>query len=540
MIKKVFLPAIVLVIISVCLIISSCGRKGAAGPAITFGVVGTADSLNPVFAKSFTSREVTGFIFRGLLTYDENWKLKPVLASENPSQKERTLELMGDGRLQMAILLRKNLKWADGKDLQPIDFLFTFQIASNPQWAGKRNPIYNVISQILAPGQGAITIRWKKGYFGNPAEFVALPKSIMERLVSRSSAAFENSYLNEKPVGNGPYSVVDYNKDEIVLEANPNYTLVNPQIKKITVRIFEKEEELLDKISKGEITAAEHLPFQFCKNLKESNQNFVVHFTEGSRLWCAAINLNDPVMKDKRVRQALFYAIDRETMAKEIYKGEGIAAESWLPEQHPAFSPVLKGERKSAAEIQNILKEAGWKVGSLGALEKNGKHLVISIWYSKSDPFSKKIAEFLRESWASLNVDLSLEGKDEGFLLNACKRRDFPQVAIYTYEITPWMRVSNIFSKAHIPAEKNRWKGENITGWKNEDNEALCRELDNTFDEEPAKALLEKQQKIFAEELPFFPLFFELESSVCKQNLYGWKPRGFGEITWNCEEWEWK
>lgn len=538
--RKVFLLAIVLIIISFCLFISSCGKKGAAGPSITFGVAGTIDSLNPAFAKNFSSYEVMGFIFRGFLTYDENWKLKPVLASEIPSQKEKTLGLIGDGRLQMVIILRQGLKWADGKDLLPIDFLFTFQIASNPQWAEKRNPIYNYISQLLAPSTGAITIRWKKGYFGNPAELVALPKSIMERLISRSPSAFENSYLNEKPVGNGPYSVVDYSKDKIELEANPNYTLANPQIKKITVRVFEKEEDLLDKISKGEITAAELLPFQFCKDLKESNQNFEVYFTEGSLLRCAIVNLNDPVMKDKRVRQALFYAIDREIMAKEIYKGEGMAAESWLPKRHPAFSPVLKGERKSLEEIQNILKEAGWKVGPLGALEKNGKPLVISIWYSKFDTLSKKIAEYLREAWAPLNVDLSVQGKDEEFFLNACKRRDFPQIAVYTYEVTPWVRVSNIFSKDHIPTRKNKWRGENIAGWKNKNNEILCRELDNTFDEEPVKGLLEKQQKIFAEELPFFPLFFELESSVCKKHLSGWKPRGFGEITWNCEEWQWK
>lgn len=261
-------------------------------------------------------------------------------------------------------------------------------------------------------------------------------------------------------------------------------------------------------------------------------------------------NLDDPVLADRRVRQAIAYAIDRTDISHTLYRGRQPLAYSWLPPRHPAYNPEVRPYDYDPAAARQLLAEAGYRPGPDGILRTPGGERLTLELLTTSPPIAggrwsasatrPQVAAMLRQQLHKVGVDLQvrLAPPDESF--RQFRKRKFPHMAMFAWSMGLETNGYLMWHSSKIPDE-NEWYGINVSGWRNAENDLILDQLAIETDEARRIALMRDQQAIWTEELPSLPLFFPVSMSTCKPGLHNIKPVGvFGAyVTWNAWEWEW-
>lgn len=131
------------------------------------------------------------------------------------------------------------------------------------------------------------------------------------------------------------------------------------------------------------------------------------------------------------------------------------------------------------------------------------------------------------------------EGLTEDEFNRALRSKVYKGVFIGSMAVSPSVSPTQFFGKSQIPTASSQGRGTNLSGWSDPENEKICASFDASSSEDERREILKKQQELFAREIPVIPLFAELDMSACRKGFLNWKPRGYGEVTWNAEEWGW-
>ena len=117
--------------------------------------------------------------------------------------------------------------------------------------------------------------------------------------------------------------------------------------------------------------------------------------------------------------------------------------------------------------------------------------------------------------------------------------RAFRHAVITEIPFYPWSSLDRVFGKAGIPSAAGRRPGYNFAGWAPAASERLCGVKYSLFNQELIAGVWKEHQKLFAQELPFLPLYFVPRAAATRKGLSNWKERGFGGYGWNVETWSW-
>ncbi|MGQ5523447.1 ABC transporter substrate-binding protein [Chitinimonas sp. PSY-7] len=322
--------------------------------------------------------------------------------------------------------------------------------------------------------------------------------------------------INLKPVGTGPYVFKRYDKGaQIRYDANPNYWRGKPGSSKLIFSISPDGSVRTQKLKGGECNLMVYPNPADIPTLK-SDPKLTVLQNPALILTYVSFNSQKPQLKDKRVRQALAYAIDKPAMIKAIWQGNATSAHLPLPSKMWGYNKSIPEYKPDLEKAKKLLKEAGFEKGfDINILVRNGG--------SGSNPNPKLTAEMLQSDWKKIGVNVKVTVMEWVELQKRTKAGEH-DVTIYGWAgdngdpdnfLTPNLSCSAAES------------GENRSRWCNKEFDGLITKAKRTTDIKERTKLYEAAQKVFIDEMPYASLVEPLITVAFQKNVAGFKPSPF-------------
>ena len=380
------------------------------GGTLTEGIVGSPRFINPLLAVSDADEDLTSLVYSGLL------KATPEGTLINDLSKEYTISEDG---LQYTVTLKDDIYFHDGEPITTKDVEFTIKHAQDSMLKSpKRINWLDITVQKINDKQIAFILKQPYSPFIENLTMGILPEHMWKNLDSDQFAA---SIFNTEPIGSGPYKVHSVERNSGGLptfyELTPfkDYALGEPYIKRIILRFYTNEDELIEAYKNGDIDSLNGIPPQEVEQIITKDTR-----TEQSplpRVFGVFFNQNQaPVFVNKEVRMALNVAVDKEHVVREVLHDYGTPIDEplMLPQEdmlatEASSTPIVRGTDAAIS----ILTKGGWVLNSeTGIMEKTIKGEKSPLAFSISTgnaPELKQTALILQEQWSKIGADVDIK-----------------------------------------------------------------------------------------------------------------------------------
>lgn len=521
--------------------------------SITIGIQQDPETLHPLFQEMSASIDVAGDTVRcgpitaGLAVRGADWIVKPWMAVEIPSIENGLWQVDAEKKTMVTTWhIRKEACWEDGTPVTADDYIFCFTVKMDPNVPIIENNMEKRIAKMRAEGEDhkTLVVEWKELYATADEGHQCLPKHVEEKLYLADPSKYKESPFGRKPLSNGPYRLKEWaSGSHIILAKNPKWWGPPVRLDEIVYRVITDTNTLVATLQAGELDAISPVGISFDQALeidKNPIPGFQVIFTPGLVWEHADFNLDNPILADKRVRQALQYAVDREKIVNEYFQGKQESAHSWLPPKHYAYNPDLKKYGYDPKKAAALLEDAGWKKGPDGIrVDGKGDPLVLTIMSTAGNKVRENIEQILQANWKKVGVKLEILNQSaDVFFGKTMRERTFTHLAMYAWSMNPTSDGESLWTIENIPSKTNTFLGQNTPGWRNAEANAIDHKVPVTLDKNERIKLLYKEQEIWVDELPTLLLYFRTEGTVARSTLRGWQPTGTDVgVTWNCYDW---
>ncbi len=432
--------------------------------------------------------------------------------------------------------LRKGIKWHDGTEVTADDVKFTYEKVIDPNTATVRASTYRDVREVKVLDKYTLSILYNKPYAPCVSSwYMIVPKHIFEK-----EPDFNNSKYNREPVGCGPYKFVKWVSDSYIeLEAVDTYWRGKPPFKKMIFKILPNNVSAFNELLAGQIDILGLTPYQW--KFQTNNARFLNNFNKYKYMTPGygyiGYNLDPEKCKlflDKRVRQALSYAIDRDAIIKALDYGLGEKCYSPIHPSSWAYNPNVKKYEYNPELAKKLLAEAGWKdVDGDGILEKDvdgdGKldKFRFTLMTSAGSDDIKKRAELIQSYWKKIGVDCQLKFIEwTVFLKNYVYPRNFEAIMLgWALGMDP--------DQYSIWASDQIEGGFNRIGYVNPEVDKILEEARETFDREKRKKLYWKFQEIIAEDCPYTFLMIGPSLVAVHKRILNAKPTAIGLFSYD-------
>ena len=479
----------------------------AIGDTIIMGTIGDASNLVPMLSSDSTSSTVAGQVYNGLIRYDKDLNFEGDLAE--------SWQVSKDG-LTITFHLRRDVTWHDGAPLTSADALFTYQLLIDPDTPTAYSERYKQVVEASAPDPYTFIVRYEKPLASALISWgMAIhPKHLLE------GADLATTPLARAPIGTGPYRFVEWLPGEkIVLERNPDYFEGAAYIKRIVYRIIPDLTTMFLELQSGGLDQMGLTPLQYARqtDVPGFKRRFNRYRYPAFAYTYLGYNLNRPIFQDKRVRQALTFAINKQELVDGVLMGLGKAATgpykpgSW---PHNPHVPHYDYNPQKAAEL---LTAAGWvDSDGDGVREKDGVDLSFTIVTNQGNDQRIKSGEIIQRRFQQVGVKVKLRVIEwASFLKEFINPSNFDATIMgWTVPIDP--DGYNVWHSSKTnPGELN------FIGFKNERVDELLELGRRTIDQTERKVIYDEFQQILAEEQPYTFLFVPESLPVVAKRFYG-------------------
>ncbi|MCQ0093461.1 peptide ABC transporter substrate-binding protein [Roseovarius sp. M141] len=519
------------------------GKPGfAAAPETPTGqiVVGFSQEptvFNPLMPRAEVDEGVMLSIFDALIRVNPEGESVPILAAEVPSVENGGISEDG---LQWRIKLRDDVKWHDGEPFTAEDVKFTLELIVDPDFRSWRTLGHNLVRDITVVSPTEITWRMDEPfapYMSILAETMILPKHILEPEADRNTAPF-----NQAPVGTGAFK---WGKriagDHIELVANPDYFREGPYIERLIYKYIPDLTVLYTQFKSGDIDII-GLQYISPDNYAEAKDlpGRVVTVVPTSSIECILFNMERPQLQDKAVREALYAALDKQTIIDALYYGLPTPTESYLPQQSYYYNPALPTHEYNLETAAKLLDDAGWAPGADGIREKDGVKLSFSNSTTSGNHLREQAQQFIQQSLAQIGVELTIENLPPAVMWGEYwTNSKFDSVIVglvFTSGTDP--DVTARFHSGEIPAKSGR--GSNNAQYENPELDELLEEGVQIFDPVARKEVYMKVQEVIRDDLVILPIFQYATVRGRKDGIEGVVPNINVKIdTWNAAAYYW-
>jgi peptide/nickel transport system substrate-binding protein len=500
----------------------SAAAAPAYGDIMVEGSIGDASNLIPLLASDSTSHEIAGLIYNGLIKYDKDVRIVGDLAE--------SWEVSRDG-LVITFHLRRGVKWHDGQPFTAEDVLFTYQVTVDPKtptaYAGdflkvKKAEVIDAYTfrvhyaKPFAPG----LMSWSVGI---------LPKHLL------AGTDITTSPLGRRPVGTGPYKFKEWVAGQkIVLVSNPDYFEGRPYIDGTIMRIIPDTATMFLELRANGIDRMGLTPLQYTRQTE--NALFQKNYNKFRYLSFAytyfGFNLKNPLFADKRVRQAIAHAVNREEIISGVLLGLGKAATGPYKPGTWAYNPKVRTYPYDPAQARALLAEAGWRdTNGDGRIEKEGKPFAFEIITNQGNEIRAKCAEIIQRRLAEVGMDVKIRVVEwSAFVNDFINKRKFDATILgWTIPMEP-----DLYDVWH--SSKTGPQELNFVSFKNAEVDALIVKARETFDQKLRKHCYDRIQEILAEEQPYLFLYVPDALPIVHARFRGVETAPLG-IGWNFIKW---
>jgi len=554
------------------------------------------DTLHPQISSMSASTQVMAAVLLGCMGQDDqvNW-INLGCDGDVPTLENGGAEFVGEGADQYLAVTHKikdGWRWTDGTPVTVDDVIYTWHLLMDPMFQlPARDTIEKVFdvekvddstwivkfmtqNQVRAAAAG--TLEGSVDFAAFQEDYIAagyeewngpvvdplywfigvqwLPSHILADVPAEEQASHEFSRF---PTGDSPY-IVKENKpgQEIVLEKiDLPWPMPEPKIKTITFRFYGETAGILNALKNGEVDAVMSstggLTVNNAPDLDaiDATGEYVAHYAPGYAWEHIDINTTKFPLDDVLVRQALYYAIDKQELVDQLYYGKQSPTDlpippglSWAYTDNYVHYPY---DPDKAAEL---LAQAGWDCSAYPCVNADGQNLEFTLMTTDRQD-RQMLAQVIQSMWRKLNVGVNLQFLYGRGLFQSCDAggplycRTF-DAAIYTYSTGDDPSFNNIYGCAAIPTAENNWSGQNDPGWCNEAADAALDKAEKDFQislsRELRKPYYETWFNEWTTDVPVIPLFSNTRVWVTRPGFENHKPgpTQYAPDTWNFWEWE--
>jgi len=458
------------------------------GDTLVIGDFGKPSPINPILTRSTISAVLKDSVFDGLIKISENLAVQPnlVLSWSNSA----------DG-LYWRFNLRKNIRFHDGIELTAEDVKFTIDKILNPENNSPYLAVLKGIKKVQVKGkyQVRIELRYPMASLLFYLDVGILPKHLLE------GKDISTAQFNYHPIGTGPFKLASWSESEIVLEANKQYFLGKPYLKKIIAKIFPKQSVVWAQLMKKELDL---IFFASPRNyaLIERIPDFRVHSFLSLYSYILVFNNTRLLFKDGKVRRALNYAVNKEEIIQRVLLGRGRISSGTIYPFSWACDPHLKPFPYNPKKALKLLNNEGWKdTNGDNILDRNGKDFKFTLLIVRGDDVSRKSGLHIQQQLLEIGIPMKVNPVSFPNYENSLLTKKFDTAFLSIISGDPdrnyaWWHSSQING------------GLNVFSYKNEKVDVLLDKGRTTLETEKRKIIYHQFQKETYEDPPGIFLFW--------------------------------
>lgn len=508
--------------------------KDAKGQ-LTVGFSQEPTVFNPHMPHIEVDEGIHFSIFDPLFYVDEKGAFVAALAAEVPTVENGGISADG---LNWKVKLRDGVKWHDGKPFTAEDVKFTLELLVDPNFRSWRKTGHEFVRDLTVVSPTEITWRMEKPFAPYPsilASTFITPKHLLGAEADRNTAAYNNA-----PVGTGAFKWKErVAGDYILLDANTDYFGDGPHIERLIYKYVPDLNVMYTQFKTGDIDVVglqwitpDH--YDEAKDLAGK----VVNVVPGSTIESLSFNMERPQFKDPAVREALYAAVDKQSIIEALYYGLPTPTESYVPQQSFYYNPDLPKHEYSIEKAKKLLDDAGWAPGADGVRAKDGVKLAFTCSTTAGNHIREQVQQYMQQSFKDIGVEMTISNLPPAVMWgDYWMLSKFDSVIVGLDFLTgPDPDTSDFFRSTSSGAKGG--SGQNTWQFVNKDVDDLLAKGGSLFVPEERKAVYLKIQEIMRKELPLLPLFQYATVRGHKQGVENVKPNVNTRIdTWNVATW---
>jgi len=493
-------------IVLICVLIVSVYSS-----TLNLSISSNPSRLNPIISTDSVSSEIESWLFNSLLTYDKDGNITTDLASSYKFIDDLTLE----------IKLKKNVLWHDGIEFTSADVIFTYDSIHNPKIFTPLTSNFAKVKSVKAKDKYTIIIKYKEPYFKALEIWMV---SIIPKHIFENEKDIMTSEFNKKPIGTGPYKLKELKlSQDIILKVNKDYFDEVPKIEEIHYKFVPDPTTSFYMLKQKQLDLGGLTPIQVDKQLSLAFRNsFNIYEKQSFGYGYLGFNLKNEKFKNKEIRQAINFAIDRQEIIDILYFGHGKICNG----------PFLPGTFAYNEEVETPLLDI-----------ERSKKILKKLGYDENNPFEFEVitsannstriylAQIMQYQLQKVGIKMKIRVMEwQAFLNTVIHPRNFESV------ILGW-------SLALMPSARSIWHsssdkkgGFNFVGYENKEVDSLIERGEITVNRNELGSIYKKIYKEIASDLPYLFLYIPNSITAVNKNIKNVSPALVG-ITHNQEKW---
>ncbi len=538
------------------LALSALAAPARAKDELVLAMTQTPGTWNPLINAMLAKSLISNMTARPLTAWNADWKLVCLVCTELPTienGKARVIDLPGGKKGMEVDIEMRDFSWGDGVPVTAKDVAFTLEVGKHPLSGVASSEGYKRILKLDAKDDRHFTMTIDRVTFDyNSIALSLVPAHIEKPIFDANPAEYRNKTAFDTAPTNpglafGPYRIVEVVPgSRVTLEQNSSWTGEKPHFKRIVVKIIENTAALEANLLSGNVDyVLGELGLSLDQVLAfEKRHKDKYDFIYKPALIYEHIDtlLDNPLLADRRVRQAILMAIDRKAISDKLFEGKQPIADGPVSPLDPMYSPGVRRYAFDPAAARKLLDEAGFADVKNGVRHNaKGERFSIEITTTAGNRVRELVAQVIQSQLRQVGIEVRIKAEPPRIFSEALNRRQFTGLAMYAWVQQPEGVPRSILHSEEIPSAQNGWSGQNYPGYRNPDMDKALDAAERELDAAKRRGLFADIQRIHADDLPVLPLFFRVDPFVIPKPLKGVVPTGhLNSSTLWIEQWRWE
>jgi peptide/nickel transport system substrate-binding protein len=514
--------------------------------------------LNAHLATGTKDYDAARVVYEPLAAFNGDGEVVPILAEAIPSFENGGLARDGSA---VTWHLKPGVVWHDGTPFSADDVIFTWEYAADPATAAVTSGSYRNIQRIDKRDEHTVTVFfkqptpfWYDAFCGGHGHI--LPKHLWAAYAGSNA---RNAPYNLKPVGTGPYKIIDFKPGDVArFELHPHYHVPNrPFFDTVELKgggdatsaaravlqtgefdyawNMQVEKDVMERIERqGGRGRFEIFPGSYVEHIL-LNRTDPRTDIDGER---SSLKAPHPFLTDLKVRQAYNLLIDRRTIAEELYGATGQPTSNFLDSPKRFQSPYTRWEFNVEKAAQ-LLDDAGWKRGGDGLRAKDGRRMQI-LFQTAVNPVRQKTQAIIKRAFEHIGIAVELKAVNAGVYFASDPGN--PDTAAHFYADIQMYSTGasspdpqahmNRFVSWEIAQKVNNWSGRNVVRWANAEYDRTWKAAETELDPVQRAAQIIHLNDLPIHDVVVIPLIWRSRVSAV-----GTKLKGMELSTWDSDLW---
>jgi peptide/nickel transport system substrate-binding protein len=517
-----------------------------------------ATMLNPHLTSGLKDADGARLCYEPLVSFDTEGTMVPVLAQEIPSVENGAVARDG---LSVVWKLKRNVVWQDGQPFTAADVVFTWEYAADPATAASTLGTWERIERVERVDSHTVKIVFKRPtpFWPQVATGGILPRHVFQ---AWKGARSREAPANLKPIGTGPYRIVDFRPGDVIrAELNPHYHVANrPFFDTVEVKGGgDAVSAARAVLQTGEYDYAWNMQVEddVLKRLERGGKGRVVT-TFGGTIEHLLVNQTDPwkevdgerssaksvhpFLTDPAVRTALRLLVDRAAIQSEIYGRGGTATGVYL-NAPPRFRSPSGAWEFNVEKAAQTLEAAGWRRGGDGVRVRNGVRLKIVLQTSVNAPRQKTQA-IIKHAAAQAGIEVEVKAVAASAYFSA-DPANTDTAAHFNADVQMYAifggpdpeSLMRQFTAAEVAARANKWQRRNVTRYRNEEYDKIFRAAEVELDPIKRAGLFVRMNDMVVQQAVVVPIIWRGQVAAVSNRLKDVVHSGWESDLWRVAYW---